>query len=179
MVEGEPAVDQPGAAVRVNLGAGDMPADGWVDVDHEGCPYPRDETVDLTGPLPWADGSVDLVYAGHVLEHLSVEDCHRLLVDLRRCMRPGGQLMVVGPDLDRAEAMAAVGTLDVTLQSLRFGASRWPGDEHRWECTSTLVMQMLTEAGWIDIVDVPIQDVPPPWPVAYRPLWQCAVSARP
>lgn len=162
--------------MRVNLGAGDQYAEGWVNVDHEDCPYPRDETVDLTGTLPWAERSLTHVYAGHVLEHLDLADCRRLLVRLRACMAPAGELMVVGPDLDRAAALA-LGPWD--LMGLRLGARRWPGDEHQWDCTSATVVDLLVEAGWTDVVDVPVVDVPPPWPIAYRPAWQCAVSARP
>ncbi|MBN1641394.1 MAG: methyltransferase domain-containing protein, partial [Anaerolineae bacterium] len=43
--------------------------------------------------LPFADRSLDMVYAAHVLHHVGA---HRLLLrDLRRCLRPGGTLFLV------------------------------------------------------------------------------------
>lgn len=166
--------------MKLNLGAGDRYADGWHNVDWPGSPHTKDETVDLTGPLPWPAGTIQLAYAGHVLEHLTLDQCLHLLAALRPCLTVDGTLLVVGPDLDRARTLAAAGTLDVTLESLQYGAHRWPGDEHQWECTPRLVEQLLTAAGWQGIHEVPIGDVDAVWPVAdRRPVWQCAVKARP
>jgi ubiquinone/menaquinone biosynthesis C-methylase UbiE len=43
--------------------------------------------------LPFADGSLDLVYATHVLHHVAAH--RRLLCDVRRCLRQGGTLLLV------------------------------------------------------------------------------------
>lgn len=165
--------------MRLNLGCGDRYAPGWVNVDRAECPHRKDQIVDLAGKLPWPAGGVSHVYAGHVLEHLPVEVCVALLGRLLPLMAPGGQIMVVGPDLDRAQMMAEAGTLDVTIESLQFGAHRWAGDEHQWECVPTILIAMLDEAGWQDITEVGIANVPKMWPVADRgPQWQCAISAH-
>jgi predicted SAM-dependent methyltransferase len=164
--------------MKINLGAGDQYADGWHNVDH-GSPHRKDEDVDLTGPLPWAENSIDCIYAGHVLEHLTQEECVALLERLHPLMKPGGELMVVGPDVRIAEQMAQQGTLDVTLDSLKYGAGRWSGDVHRWECTSRGLQDLLETAGWQEVTELSINDVPAMWPVAYRgPQWQCAVHAK-
>ena len=147
-------------------------------------------TLDLTAPLlisvtggtPWPYGSITHVYAGHVLEHLSIENCHYLLSALLPFMAPRGEIMVVGPDVPHAEAMIADGTFDFswghTLESIKFGGHRWPGDAHLWECSAQLVSDMLEECGWGFVADVGIADVPSFWPVADRaPQWQCAVFA--
>ena len=165
--------------MRLNLGCGDRYASGWHNVDHAGSPHHKDETVDLTGPLPWWPHMVELAYAGHVLEHLPMGGVLDLLERLWLCMRPGGILMVVGPDLVRAQAMAEAGTLDVTMDSLRYGASRWPGDEHRWECAPELIVSALKASGWRQVVEVPFPSLDPLWPVADRgPQWQCAVQGE-
>lgn len=164
--------------MKLNLGCGDRYAPGWHNVDHAGSPHRRDETVDLRGELPWT--GVTHAYAGHLLEHLYVGQALKLLRRLRGCMADGGQLMVVGPDVLLAEAMAIAGTLDVTMASLTDGGHRWVGDEHRWHCTTACVEEMLTATGWREITRVGIGNVPDVWPVADRgPKWQCAVSAQP
>lgn len=43
--------------------------------------------------LPLADGSLDMVYVQHVLHHIG--DVERALVEMNRCLRPGGVLFLV------------------------------------------------------------------------------------
>ena len=163
--------------MKLNLGAGDRYADGWWNVDRPDCPHRKDEAFDLRNPLPWVE--VEYAYAGHVLEHLRVGEALILLERLLTCMAPGGLLMVVGPDVVVAEGMALTGSLDVTLGELKYGASRWPGDEHRWECAELDLRSMLRLTGWVGITNVGINQVPSLWPVAdRRPQWQCAISAK-
>ena len=167
--------------MRVNLGCADRYAVGWRNVDHVACPYHVDEVVDLTEPLPWATRSITHVYAGHVLEHLTMADAEQLLKRLHPCMSEGGRIMVVGPDVDRARAMIKNGTFDDryhSLETIIHGDHRWPGTEHRWECTAERVMSLLYAAGWSDVRSVGIADVADSWPVVDRSqLWQCAVTA--
>ena len=166
--------------MRLNLGCGDRYAPGWHNIDHAGSPHHRDEIVDLREPLPSSWTGITHVYAGHVLEHLRVGDCLRLLTQLWLRIMPGGQLLVVGPDVLVAEAMEQAGTLDVTLDSLRYGAHRWPGDEHRWECSAGDMKELLRAARWTRVTPIPISEVPLEWPVADRgPTWQCAILANP
>jgi hypothetical protein len=164
--------------VKLNLGCGDRYVPGWHNVDRADCPHRKDEAHDLRDFLPWT--GVQYAYAGHLLEHLQVGNALVFLERLLGCMASGGELMVVGPDVVLAEAMLAGGqALGVSLESLKYGASRWPGDEHRWECSELDIRIMLKLTGWIDIVNVGIAQVPEMWPVADRgPQWQCAVSAR-
>jgi hypothetical protein len=163
--------------VRLNLGCGDWYSPDWTNVDF-GTTYRVDERVDLTRDLPahWHD--VTHVYAGHVLEHLHVGDALDLLEELRLRMAPFGQIMVVGPDIDIALQMKDAGTLDIPMESLLYGAARWPGDEHQWACTAGDLVAMLDHTGWGEATPMKIDDVPAEWPVAVRgPQWQCAVSA--
>jgi len=163
--------------MKLNLGCGDRYAAGWHNVDHAGCPHRKDETIDIRARLPWT--GLTHVYAGHVLEHLRVGECLFLLKALLPCMAPGGELMVVGPDVLMAQGLAMTGALDVSMESLKYGASRWPGDEHRWECTTDDIVMLLSCTGWEDVQDIGFPQVPAMWPVADRgPQWQCAVSAR-
>lgn len=162
--------------MRLNLGSGDWYIEGWHNIDHQGSPHKRDETIDLTGDLPWPDHSISEVYAGHVLEHLTVDQCRALLAGLRRRMVPGGRIMVVGPDMDLVERLGP-GSAH-RIDELRHGGCRWLGDQHQWECTTADVMALLRTAGWSEVTDVGIRNVDPSWPVVDRvPQWQLAVSA--
>lgn len=167
---------------RLNLGCADRYVDGWWNVDWAGSPHRKDETVDLTGRLPWPRLSIEEAYAGHLLEHLAYDDAVGLLRRLRPLMKPTGEVMVVGPDVDAARDMVEAGTFDYryhSLESIEHGDLRWPGSSHRWYCTAKQVQEMLESTGWQDVVDVGIMNVPGKWPVIDRmQLWQLAVSAR-
>ncbi|MDD5093466.1 MAG: methyltransferase domain-containing protein [Dehalococcoidia bacterium] len=59
--------------------------------------------VDLSKqPMPWMDGSFDVVILGEVLEHVP---CHPapLLRECRRVLKPGGQLIVTTPNFAALE----------------------------------------------------------------------------
>jgi hypothetical protein len=162
--------------VKINLGCGDRYAEGWINVDWAGSPHRKDQEVDLTGELPWPKGSLQRIYAGHVLEHLTTNDCVALLTRLYACSAREATIMVVGPDLPTAYRMQEEGTLDVTIDSLLYGAERWAGDRHLWESNALTVIDFLAEAGWSDIHDVALDEVAEFWPIAdARPRWQFAL----
>lgn len=170
-----------GCSVKVNLGCGDRYVDGWINVDY-GSPHQYDQQVDLRGPLPWPNGCLSRIYAGHLFEHLHPEECERLAAELLRCARPEGCVFVaVGPDLDLAERMVKDGTFDYTyhsLDSLRYGAGRWAGDVHLWETTGPAVQQLLQEAGWPVVYTLKIDELEGGWPVADpSQKWQYACRA--
>jgi predicted SAM-dependent methyltransferase len=171
--------------MRLNLGCGDRYVPEWTNVDLAQCPHDKDLVWDLTGPLPLEWGMVEVthVYIGHLLEHLPMEDGRKLLTRLANLLRRDGhttQLMVVGPDCDLARDMAQEGNLETALGPILHGASRWPGDEHHWECTGDAVVAMLRRADWSDVTRLAsVTDVPSLWPVADRgPQWQFAIGAQ-
>ncbi len=49
----------------------------------------------LEDPLPFADSSVDLVYASHSLEH--VHELIPLMEEIWRICRPGAQVVIIAP----------------------------------------------------------------------------------
>lgn len=83
------------AAVNLNLGCGKFPEPGFVNVDKvkgEGV----DLAVDLEEtPWPWEDGTVRLVKAYHVLEHMS--DPYRFMGECHRILKVGCMLKVKVP----------------------------------------------------------------------------------
>ncbi len=112
--------------VKVNLGCGLTTPEGWINIDGSWnarmSRYPLIRTFlrsirvissqqasvawtsnirfhNLVAPLPFADGSVDCIYASHVLEHLYHDEARRLLAECLRVLRPHGMIRLVVPDL--------------------------------------------------------------------------------
>ncbi len=54
---------------------------------------------DIRRGLPFGPGSVAVVYASHVLEHLHRAETVRFLTHVRKLLKPGGVCRVVVPDL--------------------------------------------------------------------------------
>jgi len=54
---------------------------------------------DWSKPLPVPDGSVEAVYASHLLHHFAGKEGQALLQECRRMLRLGGILRVVTADL--------------------------------------------------------------------------------
>ncbi|MED7953833.1 MULTISPECIES: methyltransferase domain-containing protein [unclassified Streptomyces] len=57
--------------------------------------------LDISKPLPFADASVDWVYAEHLIEHVTMPVAVGWLREARRVLRPGGVLRITTPDLAR------------------------------------------------------------------------------
>ena len=84
--------------LKLNLGCGDAYLDGWVNIDLDS--EKADLRHDLTEPLPYEDGSVDLIYSEHFIEHLTAEDGLKMLRECHRVLKPGGLVRVATVDLD-------------------------------------------------------------------------------
>jgi hypothetical protein len=119
--------------------------------------------------LPYASGSVTAIYSSHTLEHLYFEDARTVLKECFRLLRAGGVLRLALPDAEyharqlldgcaRGEhgaglrynvALLAHPTSRPGLIRSLVGAAG--GHVHRWQPTSGLVIDMLSEAGFRDM----------------------------
>ncbi len=79
---------EPSGQLRLNLGSGARPLEGYVNVDLRAMPG-VDVIHDLdVYPWPWADDSVDRIEMHQVLEHLG--DHNRAMREIHRILKPGG-----------------------------------------------------------------------------------------
>lgn len=89
--------------VRLNLGAGCSPMEGWLNGDI--WPYPGTVYMDASRRLPFADGSVEFVRCEHLVEHLSYADSRRLLGECYRVLQADGILRISTPALEKLIAL--------------------------------------------------------------------------
>lgn len=81
----------------LNLGGGSNVFDRWLTADVD----PRaDVYVDVTKPLPFKDGVVEVVYLEEVIEHVTNEEARALIAECMRILKPLGILRLTTPDLD-------------------------------------------------------------------------------
>jgi len=84
---------------KVNLGCAGYPKEGYINVDWLKSLSP-DVVHDLNVfPYPFAEGSVDLVEASHVIEHL--DRPFEVMKEVHRILKPGGRFIVKVPHFSR------------------------------------------------------------------------------
>jgi len=85
--------------MKLNLGCGHKHLEGYVNVDVDPACLP-DVDAEL-GELPFPDDSVDEILAVHVFEHIWKVDVPETLREWKRCLKPGGLLVLELPCLDK------------------------------------------------------------------------------
>jgi predicted SAM-dependent methyltransferase len=87
--------------LKVHLGPGQKNyINGWVNIDANMFTAKCDLWADLRNPLPFPTESIDAVYSHHMIEHLPNIEFH--LKDVFRRLKPGGVILVGGPNGDSA-----------------------------------------------------------------------------
>lgn len=163
--------------MRVNIGCGDCYAPGWLNVDATNHRRIRKDMLgDVVAGLDLPDGCAEAVYLGHVLEHISLDDVDTAMREVVRLLAPGGEVMAVGPDCDRARASGDRNLVAACVN----GGGRWAHDVHLWESTEGALVKILTDAGLTDVEAVPIRDVRGrgDWPLVDDVWWQAAAYGR-
>src|SRR3990167_4691591 len=84
----------------------------WVTLDCVKRPN-VDHVHDIEQRMPFPDGSFDLIYASHILEHVDWRKTVAVLKDLRRILRFGGSLEVWVPDARKIIRCAIQGFIPV------------------------------------------------------------------
>lgn len=163
--------------LNLNIGCGEYHADGWLNIDlHDKDMRHPDIEMDCTKELPGEIGTVDRIYAGHVLEHIAFEDVPAALNLWWEYARPGCELFVVGPDCDRGDEWVRRGKL-TSAEGLKITKhySDTPGRSHLWNASESNTLALLNDSLWSHPRAMPIVSVPNTWPVTSRIGWQFAV----
>lgn len=84
------------ACRRLCVGSGNYPLRYWTNLDAD-LSKPADIHVAVP-PIPFANGSLDEIFAGHLLEHMEQDTAAAFVADCYRCLAPGGALCLVVPD---------------------------------------------------------------------------------
>ena len=85
-------------AIRLNIGAGLKPLDGWINTDiHWRSRY----YLDLLKPWPVPRGKVTHIYADNVIEHFTLTQGRVLLGHAFDALASGGKLRLATPDVGR------------------------------------------------------------------------------
>jgi predicted SAM-dependent methyltransferase len=84
--------------VKVHIGAGPHPLDGWINIDVSPAPF----SMDARWGLPFGANSCDFIFSSHMLEHLYYGDEVRAhLKDVFDTLKKGGVFRMIVPDIEK------------------------------------------------------------------------------
>jgi SAM-dependent methyltransferase len=140
-----------GDDIRLNVGAGHVPVEGYLNVDAREL-----DGIDILADirsLPFGPGDVSTIYCAHLLEHFPVEEVRRSLLPYwRSLLKPGGRMIAVVPD---TEAMLdAYNRGDISFADLRevtFGGQEYDGDFHFNMYSKESLTALLADGGFGDV----------------------------
>lgn len=132
-LEKGPVVPPPGdGKVKINVGSfTTMFHYGWKNVDqHPLGPWAQAhgflyQQHDVRNGLPYAGGSVDMIYACHFLEHLTYAEGLNFLNECLRVLTPGGLLRLLMPDAELLMKNYFAGTM-AQYDELNEGCAKTP-----------------------------------------------------
>lgn len=90
----------PEDATKLHLGCGNIRLKDFCNVDILST-HAVDVVSDISTLINFNDNSIDLIYACHVLEHFSHEESLKVLKRWFEVLKPGGELRISVPDIDR------------------------------------------------------------------------------
>ena len=143
---------------RLHIG-GKEKKDGWKVLNIQ-----AGEAVDYVGDIrdlsSFPRNSFDIVYASHVLEHVSYHsELNAALRWIRRILRPGGKLFVSVPDLETLCRLFLheQNTKEMRFKIMRmmFGGQTDPHDFHHAGLTEEILGDFLRTAGFKEVHRVP------------------------
>ena len=159
---------------KLQLGTGSNPLDGWLNTDVADFRR-RNEVVylDARRAFPLPDGSFDVVFSEHVIEHLTYSEGRRCLAECRRVLRPGGRIRIATPSLDRLLRLYREDLSDLERRYLRWSVDTFVRDAdaylpgfvvnnmfwnfaHRFVYDERTLRHALEAVGFVDVE---------PWPV--------------
>lgn len=103
---------------------------------------------DLRYGLPFRDGSVDYIFASHILEHFYREKAGEILRDAYRVLRKGGRLRVCVPDLEYAIKLYLQGQKEQCLEFFFRNPGFGPFYKHRYMYDFDMLQTALRAAGF-------------------------------
>jgi predicted SAM-dependent methyltransferase len=136
--------------MKLHLGCGPRVIPGWVHVDV--ADYPHVQLRHEVDALPMiSEGTIEVVYACHVLEHFLRREVPRVLREWHRVLQPGGTLRLSVPDFAAlVEVYRKTGALGTVIGPL-FGRQDHLYNFHHTVFDFEALRADLTSAGFVNV----------------------------
>ncbi len=137
--------------LRVNVGAGHITRDEYLNVDSRELPG-IDIVADIRD-LPFQQEQLKEIYSAHLLEHFPVEELRRVILPhWVSLLEDGGKLVSVVPDVETMVAERAAGRIPFDeFVEVMYGGQEYPGDFHFSGFSKETLAGLLEDAGLEDV----------------------------
>jgi predicted SAM-dependent methyltransferase len=145
---------------KLHLGCGQIHIDGYCNVDLSLLPE-ADIIDNIISLEKFENNFADQIYACHVLEHLDHEEAPRALARWLEVLRPGGELRISVPDIDRIVKIYSKNWQHFQTRGntpwigLLYGGQLDPYDYHKTGFNFCWMLNLLEAAGFTDISEYP------------------------
>ena len=144
-----------GKDIRLNLGCGKITSPDYINVDCRKMPE-INVVTNITHNNTFKSGSSDLIYASHILEHLSFKDALKVLKEWHRILKPGGKLIIGVPDI--VKLFTILDDLDEDGLN-NWAESIWGGQDyaeniHLHGYSFEFLKEILSKAGFAEICKI-------------------------
>ena len=156
-------VDAHQSLVRLYVGCNTDKRAGWVNIDSRGEVSP-DIVARAHRLTMFADASVDVIEACHLLEHLPLHEARTALAEWARVLRSGGELLLELPDFDTCVQLLGRAQDPQGYDIGMMGIFGWPpgveknGDDwcHHWGWSRQSLQQALEANGFGEVQTLPV-----------------------
>jgi predicted SAM-dependent methyltransferase len=135
--------------LKIHLGCGNIRKEGFLNIDHR-VTRATNMLCDIR-KLPFPLESVGFIECYHVIEHIPHPEVPDVLKEWYRILQSGGRLIIECPDFDRAVQEYMTGN-ESRLYNI-FGLQRFPGDAHLFGYNRKRLFDLLSKAGFVEIVE--------------------------
>lgn len=143
--------------IKLDVGVGDAPAPGYFHADIQYAPG-----VDIicdARKIPLADNSVIELRSAHLIEHFPKEEIPDLLKEWYRLVKPNGIIRILVPNFMKVCSQITNKEIPLELGLLWiYGGHRDQYDIHHWGYTFEILKYFLSNAGFLDIIQVENKD---------------------
>jgi predicted SAM-dependent methyltransferase len=139
--------------MKLHIGS-QLRAEGWQTLDITAGPN-VDHVGDCKSLKQFSDGSIETLYASHVLEHVPYRETVAVLKEWLRVLVPGGMAMIAVPDLETLSRLYIHPESSrqdrVNLMRMMFGGQIDDHDFHFVGFNGELLGTWLREAGFVEM----------------------------
>ena len=137
--------------LRINVGAGHITRDDYLNVDSRELPG-IDIVADVR-QLPFQPEQLTELYSAHLLEHFPLEELRRVILPRWvSLLEDGGKLVSVVPDTETMVSERAAGRIPFDeFVEVMYGGQEYPGDFHFSGFSKETLTKLLEDAGLEDV----------------------------
>lgn len=136
--------------IKLHLGCGNNHLNGFINID---CRKLKEVDIvsDLEELKQFKDGSADVIYSSHTLEHFSHRKTKKVLREWRRVLKKDGNLFLAVPDFKKFVIRFVLTRKIESIIDPLFGGQGYETNYHYSTFTYRYLKQLLKEVGFVSV----------------------------